>query len=67
MDWLVEELRKLNCPMPSAHGSKRQLLRCKLTSSIVRRGGIWRYNITTHSTEARVSLPFIRKIEGLIH
>jgi hypothetical protein len=23
--------------------------------------------ITTHSTEARVSVPFIRKIEGLMH
>jgi hypothetical protein len=27
----------------------------------VRRGGIMSYDITTHSTEARVSWPFIRK------
>ncbi len=55
IEWLVECRCELNQPMMKAHGIRRQLSRCCLETSIVRRGGIRSYNITTHSTGAELA------------
>jgi hypothetical protein len=52
---------KLNQTVMKAHGIESQLSHGSQGISGVRRGGMRSYNITTHSTEARVSLPFIRE------
>jgi len=45
-----------------AHGIEHQLSRGSVKEIGVRRGGMVGSDITTHWTEARVSLPFVREL-----
>jgi hypothetical protein len=52
--------------MMSAHGIENQLSRERLKSGVVRRGAMVRSTITTHSTQARDSIPFMLVFSGLL-
>ena len=65
MERLVECGCELNEPVMNAHGTEQQLSRGRQKSAGVRRGGMVSYDITTHSTEARVSVLLIAKLDGL--
>jgi hypothetical protein len=52
--------------MRQTHGIQAQLTCCSQEIRGVRRSGRMRSNITTHWTEARVSLDFIRQLGGLV-